>query len=103
MITTGNAEKLTHELSAASSFGAYCGALQVSSAASAQDLSEEIVARINMLQAMLCAVYGGGAESFNSLNDSIRDSYLWSCATMANDIGALSERLTTLLARRSTT
>lgn len=46
------------------------------------------------LQALLAATYGGGHEAFASLNDTMRENFLWACADIAGRlVDALDARV----------
>lgn len=50
-------------------------------------------ANLSKLSALLEMTYGGARETFDGMNKSLRDNYLWACADLANDCQALAESL----------
>lgn len=46
-------------------------------------LMQELSDKLGHLTAMLTMIYGGGLESFDELNDELKDNYLWACADLA--------------------
>lgn len=96
-------ENHTHEPAEEIFLGVNQGVLQVNPAASLQDISEEVCTKLSMLKAMLYITHGCGAESFAQWSDSIRDNYLWACASTAEEIEALSERANTLIHQNTPT
>ena len=98
-----NIENHTHDPADEIFFGVNRGVLQVNPAASLQDITEEVCTKLSMLKAMLTITHGCGAKSFDQWSDSVRDNYLWSCATMAEEIEALSERANTLVHQNTPT
>ncbi len=57
------------------------------------DIADHLTAKLGQLSAMLHLVFGEGLESFENMSDSIKNSYLWSCAMIADECKELSERL----------
>ena len=59
--------------------------------ATASCLSDEISAKLSHLEAMTCTIYGGGFESFNAYNDTIKENYLWAISHQLGEVKALFE------------
>ena len=54
---------------------------------SAIDTSQNIISeRAAQLNAILICISGGGFESFNGLNDVLKNNVLWGCQVLAADI-----------------
>jgi len=53
---------------------------------STTDLEDIISERAAQLNALLICISGGGFESFNGLNDVLKNNVLWACQVLAEDI-----------------
>jgi hypothetical protein len=50
-----------------------------------------LATKLAQLQSMLMMTYGGARETFDSMNDDLRDSYLWACADMVDECIGLND------------
>lgn len=55
------------------------------------DIQSTLSAKLGQLEAMLMITYGCGAETFQNWSSEIQDNYMWSCANLAKECGALAE------------
>ena len=51
----------------------------------AGDAFDTLTAKLAQLQAMLQMTYGEARETFDCMNDQLRDNYLWACSELVND------------------
>ena len=56
------------------------------------DAFDTLTAKLAQLQAMLNMTYGNAAESFNAMNGTLRDNYLWGCTALVDDCIGLTEK-----------
>jgi len=47
----------------------------------------------SQLAALLFAVYGGGFEAFDCLNETLKNNYLWACADLAGEVQELASKM----------
>ena len=62
------------------------------------DLIDEIdnlTQHTSQLDAMLFMIHGEGFESFNNLNDDIKQNYLWACVGHAQKINKIAKKIAT--------
>jgi len=58
----------------------------------AGDAFDTLTAKLAQVQSMLMMTYGEASESFNSMNEQLRDNYLWACESMVRDCVALTRK-----------
>lgn len=61
--------------------------------ADSMDVLDALTTKCAHLESLLCMTYGEAAQAFNSMNDEIRDNYLWHAAEMASEIKELASSL----------
>jgi hypothetical protein len=49
------------------------------------DIGNQLDARISQLSALLFNITGEGFDSFNSMNDTVKHNYLWTCESLADE------------------
>ena len=59
-----------------------------------EDPRDQLTKKSAQLSALLITITGGGFESFNAYNGTIKDNYLWACADLAKEVSALSDKVT---------
>lgn len=64
---------------------------QLHAAATTADVHDQLSARLSQLSAMLIMTTGTCFETFSSLNDKIREDYLWACSMLADECLGLAE------------
>ena len=62
--------------------------------ASAFDTLEKLQRKLAQLTAILNSIYGGGFESFQSLNNTLQENILWACADLSEDCERMADSLT---------
>lgn len=50
-----------------------------------RDFNDELENKLHQLSSMLTIIHGCGYESFNQWSDQVKDNYLWSCSTVADE------------------
>ena len=90
MATNDSNEKLSES---AVTFTAAGAIYQVHPDAKTMDVQDHLSAKLSQLSAMLLLIYGGGFESFNDMNETHRNNYLWSCFMVADECKELVGRL----------
>lgn len=68
-------------------------AIENVSQTSARETYNRIANKTRQLHAMLEMTYGGARETFDSMNDDLRDNYLWACAEQARECQELVDAL----------
>jgi hypothetical protein len=58
------------------------------------DQIDELTAKIAILSANLHCTYGHASESFSCLGDDLRESFLWGCSRLVDEIKGHLENLT---------
>lgn len=58
----------------------------------AGDAFDTLTSKLAQVQSMLMMTYGVASESFNSMNEQLRDNYLWACESMVSDCMALTHK-----------
>lgn len=71
---------------------------QIAPNAPASSISNHIQNRLYQLRGMLSLTYGEGDELLQSLNDDLRQGFMWACADLLDEVITLQEALR----RRST-
>lgn len=69
------------------------GLYQLAPEASKIDIMDQLQARLAQLSAMLCTTYGAGFATFDNWSDTVKENYLWGCASLAQECDELSHRL----------
>ena len=60
---------------------------------SAFDTLDKLQNKLAQLTAILNSIYGGGFESFQGLNDTLKENILWACADLSEDCERLADSL----------
>lgn len=68
-------------------------AIQRTQTVDAYDVYNKLSAKLVQLTAMIEMTYGNARQTFESMNDTTRDNYMWSCGDMANDCQNLLGKL----------
>ena len=58
----------------------------------AGDAFDTLTAKLAQLQAMLNMTYGNASETFNEMNERLRDNYLWACDGLVDDCIGLTKK-----------
>ena len=61
--------------------------------ADSMNVLDALTTKCAHLESLLCMTYGEAAQAFNSMNDEIRDNYLWHAAEVAGEIKLLADAL----------
>lgn len=54
---------------------------------------DRLTRKSSQLTALITTTVGGGFESFNLWNDTIKDNFLWACADLAKEVEETSRIL----------
>lgn len=65
----------------------------ISPNATKSDLVDEVSTSLAHLEAMTANIYGGGFDTFNNLNDALKQSYLWAISEKLGHAKAAFARL----------
>jgi hypothetical protein len=66
---------------------------QLIEGAEKNDISDQLSARLDQLQAMLMMTRGEGGEAFRRLSDHVQDSYMWGVSMMLDECKELAAQL----------
>lgn len=83
---TSEPQPIEHDFKFTASLPLYA----VSKDASADDIRNQLAARLSQLGAMLTVICGAGAETFDSWSTEIKDDYLWGCSMIAHECKELA-------------
>ena len=59
----------------------------------AQDVYDRLDNKLKHLESMLMMTYGNARESFDAMNDRLRDNYLWACGDAVHECLVLTKQL----------